>query len=139
MGKEAFKRAIINLGKEYEGSILPWEDFVLSKVDTLYAMAQEAEHETLDKFEARVEKFHEECKKFTSEFGEMMVENFFEYWSEPNKSRTKMRYEKQPTWETHRRMLTWSRNNFNKYNRNVEPERECMTADEALRKAGWIQ
>lgn len=68
-----------------------------------------------DKLDARVEKFHEECKKFTNEFGYQLVEDFFAYWSEPNRSRTKMRYEQQPTWEIHRRMLTWQRNNFNKY------------------------
>jgi hypothetical protein len=83
-----------------------------------------------DKFDARVAKFHEECKKFTNEFGYQLVEDFFAYWSEPNRSRTKMRYEQQPTWEIHRRMLTWKRNNFNKYpSVSICPEKKYTSVD----------
>lgn len=39
---------------------------------------------------------------------------FIEYWTEPNKSKTKMRYEMQTTWDTKRRLLRWANNNFNK-------------------------
>lgn len=63
-------------------------------------------------FEERLSKFNEECMKYANEFGRQMVDKFFLYWSEPNKSGTKMRWEQQPTWEIHRRMLNWaSRNN----------------------------
>lgn len=62
-------------------------------------------------FERSVENFREELKKYIPEFGEEMIIEFFDYWSEPNKSRTKMRKDMQPTWDTHRRLLTWFRNN----------------------------
>lgn len=65
-------------------------------------------------FERSVENFREELKKYIPEFGEEMIIEFFDYWSEPNKSRTKMRKDMQPTWDTHRRLLTWfKRNNKN--------------------------
>jgi hypothetical protein len=39
-------------------------------------------------------------------------EAFISYWSEPNKSGSKMRFELEKTWDTGRRLGTWDRNNF---------------------------
>lgn len=63
--------------------------------------------------------FKDECHRFVEEFGERLVDEFVLYWTEPTKGKTRMRFEQQPTWDTHRRMLTWKRNNFNKYEQNV--------------------
>lgn len=89
---------------------------------------------------SREEKFRSDCMSFVGEFGTQMVDEFVLYWTEPNKSKTAMKFEIQKTWDTHRRMLTWSRNNFHKYNRQ-EPteERKEISGEEALRRAGWIQ
>lgn len=57
------------------------------------------------------DRFIEELKPYEAEFGAQMLNEFFLYWSEPNKSRTKIRKDMQPTWDTHRRLLTWQRNN----------------------------
>jgi hypothetical protein len=46
-----------------------------------------------------------------------MLLDFFYYWTEPNKSQTKMKFEMQKTWDTARRLRTWERNNIN-WNRN---------------------
>lgn len=40
-----------------------------------------------------------------------MIRAFYNYWSEPNKSRTKMRLEMEKTWELGRRLATWANNN----------------------------
>lgn len=48
-----------------------------------------------------------------------MIREFFDYWSEPNKSHSKMRFEQERTWDLSRRLQTWekrSRNGFSKYN-----------------------
>lgn len=37
------------------------------------------------------------------------IRDFFDYWSEMNKSCTKMRFEQQQTWETPKRLATWAR------------------------------
>ena len=36
-----------------------------------------------------------------------MLADFYRYWSEPNKSNTKMRFELQPTWSIAGRIATW--------------------------------
>ena len=61
----------------------------------------------------RQEKFKDEVKKFKAQYEDIMLKSFFSYWSEPNKTKTKMRYELQKTWDTKRRLLTW-------YNRSNE-------------------
>ncbi len=43
-----------------------------------------------------------------------MLDKFFLYWSEPNKSRTKMLWETKPTFEISRRLSTWAGKNFDK-------------------------
>ena len=41
---------------------------------------------------------------------------FTEYWTEPNKSNTKMRFEMEKTWDLSRRIKRWVSSNFNKSN-----------------------
>tara|TARA_Y100000310_G_scaffold334481_1_gene414369 strand:- start:519 stop:956 length:438 start_codon:yes stop_codon:yes gene_type:complete len=43
-----------------------------------------------------------------------LLEEFIEYWTEPNKSDTKMRFELEKTWSLSRRLKTWKRNGFGK-------------------------
>jgi hypothetical protein len=38
-----------------------------------------------------------------------MLKNFFGYWTEPNKSNTKMRFELETTWSLERRLETWNK------------------------------
>lgn len=56
---------------------------------------------------------------FTAEFSAIypneLLEDFYNYWSEPNRSNTKMRYELQKTWDVKRRLATWAKNDFNHY------------------------
>jgi len=60
--------------------------------------------------EKRKNAFYIECCLFSAVHGEELIESFFEYWSEINKSKTKMRYELERTWETSKRLATWARN-----------------------------
>lgn len=56
---------------------------------------------------------------FVKTYGREMIREFFDYWSEPNKSHSKMRFEQERTWDLSRRLQTWekrSRNGFSKYN-----------------------
>ena len=41
------------------------------------------------------------------------VENFIRYWTEKNKSETKMKWEMQQTFQINRRLLTWKKNSNN--------------------------
>ncbi len=42
-----------------------------------------------------------------------MGKNFLEYWTELNKSQTKMRFEMEKTWDTKRRLGRWEQNQKN--------------------------
>ena len=66
------------------------------------------------------QKFKSEVLKFN--YPKDMLNEFILYWTEPNKSRTKLRYELQNTWDTSRRLGTWAKNN--KQFTKKEPERK---------------
>lgn len=54
--------------------------------------------------------FLAECGKFVGEYPQDMVRSFFDYWTEPNRSKTKMRFEMEKTWELSLRLAKWSKN-----------------------------
>jgi DNA-binding transcriptional regulator YhcF (GntR family) len=62
-----------------------------------------------DSLETRSLAFKETLRPFINKFGVDMVKNFYGYWSEPNQSKTKMLFEMQKTWDTSRRLETWSK------------------------------
>ena len=53
--------------------------------------------------------FYESLIPFTDKYSKQMLRDFFEYWSEMNRSKTKMRFEGQKTWETAKRLITWAK------------------------------
>jgi len=60
--------------------------------------------------EERFSDFFEEVWVYVSEYDESVLNSFISYWTEKNKSKTKMRFELQPTWDTKRRLNTWNNN-----------------------------
>lgn len=52
------------------------------------------------------EEFHNELKDYVEQFGKGTVSQFFNYWSETD-TRGKMKFQKQDTWETKLRLITW--------------------------------
>lgn len=59
----------------------------------------------------RLKKFETECKSFSEKYGDEMIDEFITYWSETDRGKIpKMRFEKQTTWETGKRLATWHRN-----------------------------
>ena len=54
--------------------------------------------------------FKDELRPYIATFGEPMIVNFFEYWSESSLKGRLMRKEKQPSWQTKRRLDTWAEN-----------------------------
>lgn len=56
----------------------------------------------------RKEEFYKSLVPFLEKYNSGMIRSFFDYWSEMNKSQTKMRYEQQPTWELGKRLATWA-------------------------------
>ena len=46
----------------------------------------------------------------TFEYDEALLNGFIDYWTEPNKSNTKMKFELNKTWKTELRLKTWAAN-----------------------------
>jgi len=47
---------------------------------------------------------------FKQKYSIDMLKDFFGYWTEPNKSNTKLKFELQQTWSISRRLETWAKN-----------------------------
>lgn len=67
--------------------------------------------------------FYDSLKPFVSDYSPQMLREFFNYWSEPNKSRTKIKWQMEKTWDVKRRLQRWANNNFNS-NAKSEPIQE---------------
>jgi hypothetical protein len=63
-------------------------------------------HNTID---TRSTSFKESLKPYKSLYGVEMLKSFFDYWTEPNKSNTKMRFELEKTWSIDLRLKTWAK------------------------------
>lgn len=66
------------------------------------------------KIDKRKQVFFNNLIPHTEKYGKKTVRKFYEYWTELNKSGTKMRFEKEGTWELGKRLARWKDNNFNK-------------------------
>lgn len=69
---------------------------------------QAATRSKLENLEIRKTNFYEDLKPFLSSYNKEMLRKFYEYWSEFNKSKTKMRWELQDTFEISKRLSTWA-------------------------------
>ena len=80
--------------------------------------------------EERQNVFYNSLIPFMGKYPSDMLREFYDYWSEPNKSRTKMRFEQQPTWELSRRLARWNNNNSSKQYNNHEINRRDYEAEQ---------
>lgn len=86
----------------------------------------------IEKFDERKEKFKKELSayanvppRYNGPYPFEMIKEFFEYWNEPNKSRSRMRWETQSTWDTAKRLATWSKNEH--FNNRKKTEEQSYT------------
>lgn len=63
-----------------------------------------------EKLEARKKDFYDSLRPFVGKYPKGMVREFYDYWSEMNKSCTAMRYEGERTWELSKRLARWANN-----------------------------
>lgn len=93
---------------------------------------------SISAIEARKEDFYNSLVPFVPTYGRDLIRAFFDYWSEFNRSQTKMRYELEKTWQTSRRLATWASRdkNFKPKNygadRTNHQEQARQRADDAL-------
>lgn len=54
--------------------------------------------------------FNESLLPFIVTYSKDMIDEFSKYWTEPNKTKSKMRYEKEEFFDIPRRLATWAKN-----------------------------
>lgn len=65
----------------------------------------------------------EEAKALEKELPIEQQKKFFNYWSERNRTKSKMKFEMEKTWETKKRLKSWQ-SNFLKFNGNNNEEEQ---------------
>lgn len=60
--------------------------------------------------EDREREFMQQVAGYSGTYPGEMLDSFAAYWSEPNKSRTKLKFELEKTWDLSRRLSTWAKN-----------------------------
>jgi hypothetical protein len=73
--------------------------------------------EKQEKMKIREKEFYASLIPFSSAYPKDMLRSFFNYWKEPNKSRTRMKFEMEETWDLKLRLLRWEKNNY-KFDKN---------------------
>jgi hypothetical protein len=98
-----------------------------------------------EKLLARELAFYESLKVFISEYSKETIRDFYDYWREPNKSNSKMRFESEKTWSLQLRLSRWANSNFNssksdvKPSIHVNPDKESTVEERRLRDAAKVK
>lgn len=81
----------------------------------------------------RKEEFYNSLVPYFEQYGKETVLSFFTYWTEPNRSHTKMRYELEKTWDVSLRLATWAKRET-QFNTGNPTERTINAAEEAIKE-----
>lgn len=105
------------------------KDLLKALPKALITLKEQEQEQVKDKLEVRYNKFKNDVKDSVIDkkipISEPEVQKFVNYWSELNKSETKMKFELQQTFEISRRLQTWY-NRSNDFKKGVKNEREKM-------------
>lgn len=74
------------------------------------------------KLEPRRQAFIKELSKYQGTYSNDMLNAFYAYWTEPNRSFTKMRFELQKTWDLKLRLSNWNSRNKNYGRKQITDE-----------------
>ena len=83
----------------------------------------------INNIEERKLKFASTLKPFLEIYGKDLINEFYKYWTEPNKSNTKFKQELEKTWSLERRLETWAKNDTN-FNKNKNGKQNITSTDE---------
>lgn len=82
--------------------------------------------------EERKLKFASTLQPFLNTYGKDMLNTFYQYWIEPNKSGKKLRFEDEKFWDLNRRLITWKGKEKNFAQKKESPSRR--TTNEVIDK-----
>ena len=77
----------------------------------------------------RMAEFYNSLVPYVQTYGKEMVRCFYDYWSETNKSGSRMRWEQEKTWVLEKRLEYWSRRSSN-FNGNGTKDNRCGSAEQ---------
>jgi uncharacterized protein YdaU (DUF1376 family) len=86
---------------------------VFEQVFELYRNENESNNFIDNNIELRNENFKKLLIPFKQKYSIELLKSFFDYWTEPNHSKTKMRFELEKTFDVERRLNTWKKNESN--------------------------
>lgn len=103
-------------------------DYIYSKYKGTYQerTIERTEDENKDINENRIKRenvFKSEVHEF-KKYPTDLLNEFIDFWTEPNRSGSKMRWESEKTWDLNRRLARWSNNNFGKKQEQSKPQRK---------------
>jgi hypothetical protein len=89
---------------------------VPTTIDNSKDIIKNKEYKKENNIQERKLKFADTLKPFLQTYGKDLLNDFYNYWTEPNHSNTKMKFELNKTWSIEGRLRTWAKNdkNFNK-------------------------
>lgn len=90
-----------------------------------------------DELEKRKKEFYDSLIPYVEIYGKQMIRDFYDYWTEENKSGTKFRRELERTWSLERRLKTWA-NREPIYSNNNGTGRNNSTAVSRYKTAAEI-
>jgi hypothetical protein len=64
--------------------------------------------------------FKESLQKYKKQYGSVVLLDFYNYWSEPNPSNTKMKFELEKTFDVSRRISRWVNSPYNKNKNDIK-------------------
>lgn len=76
----------------------------------IFSIERRKATEPKNDLEQRQADFFQDLVPFVDKYDKPMIRGFYNYWSEPSKSR-KMRFEMESTWDIGRRLVNWSSRN----------------------------
>jgi hypothetical protein len=84
----------------------------------------------VNNIEERKLKFATTLQPYLLTYGKSFLNDFYKYWTEPNKSNSKFKMELEKTWSLERRFETWAKNEKN-FNKKINDTRK-PTIDNAI-------
>lgn len=69
----------------------------------------------------RKAEFRIKLKPYVGKYPDQMLKEFHDYWTEPNRSQTKMRFELEPTYDIKLRLIRWANNDKSIQTNNETP------------------
>jgi hypothetical protein len=81
----------------------------------------------------RQQEFYKSLVEYVPAYGKEMIRAFYDYWSEPNKSRTKFKKEMQDTWDSKLRLVTWEKNQ-ERFGKGIKKQEVLVTTGPSVRE-----